>query len=182
MVALALAACLCGGVLRAAAINQTPVTVPGSAKNIADIVVGDTILVVSRYAYTGGVLRLTWSKAPTTFSSGTNGGQAMMVYIVTDSTRTVVLSPDQLLMRSDGTLTAASKVKLGDSLALATGAADGVTTSAVGSVTSAATGLYEGGVHHFSVGGSPQIAGHLFGLGGLVAGDYALQVHSSQLQ
>jgi hypothetical protein len=180
LLTLSLLACFSGDAVRAAVANGTAVAVPGGgAREIQTLTVGDRVQVVSSYTRAEGRLKLEWASVPVSFSSGTNGGeQPTMVYITyAGGTRKLIVTPDQPLMRADGTITKAAELHAGDLLATADAGAATAVASAVNQVS---LGHHNGGVHHISVGSTAHPAspaGHLIVMEGVIAGDYAVQMY-----
>jgi hypothetical protein len=159
--------CCCSCFARA-----TPITVPTGAVAIGDLVEGDEILAGSVNG--GGV---TWSPQRLGFSQGSTGGyEPAMVYLhYGDEDRALIASVDQPLMLADGKLTTAGVLVPGQSLVDQDGNAVPLKTVSLGA--------YTGGVHHIATQtrwhGS--VDGHLMLAGGVVAGDFTLQLHFRQV-
>lgn len=159
----------------------TLVAVPeGADRAIETLAVGDRILA----GWTEGAgVAPEWRPLPLTFSQGiASETQQSAVYLAfgdQDDPDDMVCSSDQPLMLADGTLTTACKLRRGDELLRLDGTAAELQTIAIGE--------YSGGVHHVGTGmprdadGKPSIDGHLIGAGGLVAGDYFLQLYFGSL-
>lgn len=150
--------------------NDTPVATPDGQKQIASIVVGEQVLAGS-VTDTG----VSWSPTRVSFSEGTERGNepAMVFLVYGDDNRLLVASPDQVFMLADGSLTTAAVLVPGQELRDADGNPVPVKTASLGP--------YVGGVHHIATETgkkwSGSIDGHLILAGGVVAGDYVLQLH-----
>lgn len=122
---------------------------------------------------------LVWEPTKVTFSSGTSQGtNHSMVYLAfhegEQKPRDLICSADQVLMLADGKLTRASRLHRGDQLVTQDGAPVQIHTIAIGE--------YDGGVHHIGTAALNDLAGqHLIVAGGVVAGDYYLQLNFDSL-
>jgi hypothetical protein len=145
---------------------------PGEA-----IPAGASVLAASVTQQGQGV-QLNWSEARVHFSAGTGSGghQPHMVAVTYgDQNQGVLCNTDQPLMLADGKFTTAGNVRSGQKLVDRDGQ-----PQEVKQVTEAAS---EGGVHHIATGepwkGKPD--GHLLLVGGVVAGDFLMQINFASL-
>lgn len=148
---------------------DTKVAVPGGTEPIQFIPVGAKVLTATVGAG-GGAPKLAWSPTEVTFSAGVAGGDnPFMVYIAHDDSD-LICTPDQVFMLADGKLTTAAKLVPGDQLVDQDGKPVQIHTVSIGD--------FKGGVHHIGTTGkfSGDINGHLILAGGVVSGDYLLQV------
>jgi hypothetical protein len=158
--------------------NDTLIAIPNGNKQIYLISKGDQVLAAS-VASTGDKIQMSWSTAEVTFSSGTDkaGQQPMMVYIslIGKDAHELICNMDQPFLLADGKYTTAGKLRPDQQLVDKDG--NPVTVKLV------SIGSYEGGVHHISTDKpwhkNPD--GHLLLAGGVVAGDYTLQMYFAQL-
>jgi hypothetical protein len=155
--------------------NDTLVAVPGGVKEIYTLGKGDEVLVANVKA-SGKSVNLDWTNGTVSFSAGTgpDGFQPLMSYLVYDTPdgpKEVICSPDQPFLLPDGKLARAQKLRPGDHLVDQDGKP--VTLALV------SIGGYHGGVHHIAIGGpyDGNLDGHLILSGGLVAGDYDVQMN-----
>lgn len=158
--------------------NDTLIAVPSGGKAIYLITVGETVLAGSA-ASAGGKLQIDWGDAVVNFSAGTgsHGHQPMMVYLslTGKNSHELICSTDQVFLLADGKYTKAEKLHPGQQLVDKDG--DPVVVDLV------SIGSYDGGVHHIST-DQPwhkDPNGHLLLAGGVVAGDYTLQLYFDQL-
>jgi hypothetical protein len=151
--------------------NGTAVRTPAGLRPIEQIAKDDPVL--GGFVGAGTPVRLNWQPRKTVLSAGTGGGvQPAMIYLVFgDGSRNIVCTRDQLFMRADGTLMRAERAVPGDQLLDA--------DSRPVAIQQVSVGQYSGGVHHIALEGQwdGTVNGHLIVAGGLVAGDYLLQVH-----
>lgn len=158
--------------------NDTLIAIPDGSKQIYLLAKGEQVLAAS-VGSTGGKIQVNWSTAEVNFSSGTDkaGHQPMMVYIsmTGKDTHELICNMDQPFLLADGKYTKASKLHPGQQLVDKDGDPVKVELVSIGS--------YDGGVHHISTNKpwhkNPD--GHLLLAGGVVAGDYTLQLHFDQL-
>jgi hypothetical protein len=158
--------------------NDTVVAAPQGNKAIYLFAVGDSVLTGSVDANAGKV-QIDWDTALVNFSSGTGstGHQPMMVYISMTGKvlHEVICTMDQVFLLADGKFTTAGKLRPGQKLVDKDGNPVNVDLVSIGS--------YDGGVHHISTDRpwhqTPD--GHLLLAGGVVAGDYTLQLYFEQL-
>lgn len=158
--------------------NDTLIAVPEGNRQIYLIAKGEQVLAGS-VGSTGGKLKMNWANAEVNFSqgSGSTGLQPMMVYILMagKNTHELICSLDQPFLLADGKYTQAGKLRPGQQLVDKDG--DPVTVELV------SIGAYVGGVHHISTSKpwhkTPD--GHLLLAGGVVAGDYTMQIYFDQL-
>lgn len=158
--------------------NDTLIAIPNGAKQIFLISKGEQVLAAS-VGSTSGKMQMNWSTAEVSFSSGTDskGHQPVMVYISLSGkdTHELICNMDQPFLLADGKYTKAAKLHPGQQLVDKDGDPVMVDLISIGS--------YDGGVHHISTDKpwhkNPD--GHLLLAGGVVAGDYTLQLHFNQL-
>lgn len=158
--------------------NDTLVAVPGGVAPIYTIARGASVMAGSVATSDAGV-RLSWSEAKVRFSQGTGSGghQPMMVYVTfgPDSNQELICNTDQPFLLADGKYTTGGKLRPGQKLVGGDGQPLEVQLVSIGS--------YEGGVHHLATDspwtGSPD--GHLLLAGGVVAGDWAMQMQFAAL-
>ncbi|MGN6253458.1 MAG: hypothetical protein ACTHO8_00490 [Solirubrobacterales bacterium] len=143
----------------------------GTQRPITEIGSGDT---VAAGKVSGG--RLEWKPTTVGFSQGTHGGgPAPVVRVAYRERGGLTVSPDQPLMLADGSLTTAARLAAGQELM-------GVDGEPV-PVDGVRPGEREGGVHHIatSPGWSGSVDEHLIQANGVVIGDFALQLHFSEV-
>ncbi len=117
-------------------------------------------------------LCLTWEEREVNFSSGTQSGeQPAMVYLVYGDGKELIVSPDHVFLLADGRFITAGCLYPGDRLTDREGNPVEILTASIGH--------YKGGVHHIATGtdfdGTPN--GHLILSGGVVSGDFTLQMN-----
>ncbi|MBZ5788751.1 hypothetical protein K8353_01400 [Burkholderia contaminans] len=155
--------------------NDTKIAVPGGTKEIYLIAKGDEVLTAS--VASGG--KIEWSSATVSFSAGTalNGHQPMMIYLSLSGTAThdLICNLDQPFLLANGKYAKASKLRPGDQLVDKDGNPVQIDMISIGS--------YDGGVHHISTDApwNRHPDGHLLLAGGVVAGDYTMQLYFDQL-
>ncbi|HYH81167.1 MAG TPA: Ig-like domain-containing protein [Longimicrobium sp.] len=146
----------------------------GGFAQISTIPVGASVLAGSVAADEAGV-RVSWAEAMVRFSQGTDssGHQPLMIYLTfgPDGTQELICNTDQPFLLADGMLTTAGKLRPGQQLV---GPDNGPLEIKLVSM-----GRYEGGVHHIAtdIPWAGSANGHLLLAGGVVAGDWALQMH-----
>lgn len=158
--------------------NDTLIAIPEGSKQIYLIAKGEQVLAGS-VGSTGGKLQMNWVNTEVNFSQGTGstGHQPMMVYIsmTGKNTHELICSMDQPFLLADGKYTTAGKLRPGQQLVDKDG--NPVTVELV------SIGAYEGGVHHIAT-DKPWLKipdGHLLLAGGVVAGDFTMQLYFDQL-
>lgn len=151
--------------------DNTLIGLPHGEEEILNIEIGKEVL--SGSVESGQTV--TWEPAQVTFSNGTGGGEEpAMVYLEYGDGRKMIVSTDQPLMLAEGLLTVASRVTVGAELM----GVDGTPLR----VTLATIGTYKGGVHHIATGKwTGSINKHLIQANGVVAGDFALQLHFAEI-
>lgn len=150
--------------------NGTLIEAPQGPIEVEKIVCGGEILAGSLKP--GDKPEFVWKSAAVEFSAGTVGGeQPAMVYIIYGDKREIIVSPDHVFMLSGGKLTTAGKLKPGDQLVDKNGKPVPILTASIGH--------YQGGVHHISTGTGfdGSLDNHLLISGGIVSGDYTLQLY-----
>ncbi len=157
--------------------NDTLVAIPNGFKAISTITKGENVLAASTEVK-GDKLQMNWSSAEVNFSAGTGstGHQPMMVYIVLeDHLNDLICNMDQVFLLANGKYSKAGKLQPGQQLVNKDG--NPVIIQLV------SIGAYNGGVHHISTNKpwNKNPDGHLLLAAGVVAGDYTLQLHFSQL-
>ncbi|SDA19773.1 hypothetical protein SAMN05216315_11239 [Nitrosospira sp. Nsp18] len=158
--------------------NDTVIAIPGGGKAIYLFTVGEAVMAGSADS-SDGKLGINWAEAVVNFSAGTGskGHQPMMVYIsLTGKTpHELICSTDQVFLLADGKYTRAEKLRPGQQLVDKDG--DPVSLDLI------SIGSYDGGVHHISTDQAwhKKPDGHLLLAGGVVAGDYTLQLYFDQL-
>jgi hypothetical protein len=158
--------------------SDTLIAVPGGTAPIKTLTVGDSVEAAS-IAQAAGAIKLGWSRTQVGFSDGTGGGvPAMMIYITYldgNQSRNLICTTDQPLLLASGQLETADRLTLGQQLLDRDGGSI--------AVQSVRFGGYIGGVHHIATdvpwSGNPN--GHLLLAGGIVAGDYFVQVYLGNL-
>lgn len=149
--------------------NGTAIATPNGEVAIATLVAGDEVLAGSMH---GGAVQ--FAPATVQFSQGTGSGgkQPAMVYIVYGpDNRAMVATPDQPFLLADGRFVTGSRLVPGQQLLGTDGTPRQVTTVSLGS--------YTGGVHHIATSNAWEgtTDGHLISAGGVVVGDFVLQLH-----
>jgi hypothetical protein len=161
----------------------TKIGVPEGVRAVETIARGEEVLA----GYREGENVIGWKPVPVTFSDGA-GQQVSHATLYLSfgpedepPTGELICSGDQPLMLADGSMTIAKKLRQGESLM----GYDGKPVA----LRSVAFGEYDGGVHHLGIGakrtgddGSVLIDGHLLIAGGVVAGDYYLQLYFEQVE
>lgn len=152
--------------------RDTLVAVPGGYAEMYTIPTGSKVL-------TRGVNKPDWSESVVKFSMGTGkGAQPFMVYIGFEDlgVKDLICTQEQPFLLSNGKFTTASKLKPGMELVNKDGAPI--------EIQFVSLGTYSGGVHHIATEnpwtGNPD--GHLILAGGVVAGDFEMQVKFGELQ
>lgn len=158
--------------------NDTLIAIPNGSKPIHSISKGEKVLAGSVDS-AGGTLNISWADSMVNFSSGTGpqGHQPMMVYISMSGKHKhdLICSPDQPFLLANGRYAQAGKLYPGQCLVDKDGEPVEVELVSIGS--------YSGGVHHIST-NKPwhkKPNGHLLLAGGVVAGDYTMQLHFDDL-
>ncbi|BBS37424.1 hypothetical protein WP5S18E01_22710 [Enterobacter cloacae] len=161
--------------------NDTIVAVPEGDKAIYLFTVGDSVL-AGTVAENNGKVQIGWDTAVVNFSSGTGstGYQPMMVYIAMQSAgakeiKEIICTMDQIFLLADGKYTKAANLRPGQHLVNKDGEPVAIDMVSIGS--------YEGGVHHISTNQPWHKVpdGHLLLTGGVVSGDYTLQLYFDEL-
>ncbi|HOY04719.1 MAG TPA: hypothetical protein PLO67_04910 [Saprospiraceae bacterium] len=154
--------------------KDTLVAVPGGYAEIYTIPQGAKVLTASAYEKGG----LTWSESTVKFSMGTGEGpQPFMVYIgfEKEGTKDLICTQEQPFLLSNGKYTTAGKLTPGMQLVDKEGEPVDIQFVSLG--------YYDGAVHHIATAapwtGSP--AGHLILAGGVVAGDFEMQIKFGEL-
>jgi hypothetical protein len=144
----------------------TMVATPNGEAAIERIGVGDQVLVRS-----GGEDASSWSAAAVKFSAGADGYQPRMSFLRFEDHSELVCDTRQPLLRADNRLVRAARLVPGDRLLGPDGASRELVFHGLGGFTA--------GVHSIafadSWNGSPD--GHLIGAGGVIAGDYLVELH-----
>ncbi len=153
--------------------NDTPIAMPAGTKAIVDFEIGDSALGGSMSIDPARV-QMVWAPAVVTFSQGTPGGGSghIMAFIEcgSESTMNIVCTMDSLFITTGGEVVRAKTLIPGVSMLLG---ADGSPVP-LNSVTIA---MYAGGIHHIGLGEqSMSTNGHLLNAGGVVVGDFYLQI------
>ena len=154
--------------------NETLIVTPQGNVQIDKLARGDVVLFGS--AAGGGLPHTTWAPRPVEFSEGTPPGSAFQgIYLQFGATQRLICTFDQVLLQDDGRLSLASELTPGGGLV------DGQGQRV--SIREVSAGSFSGGVHHIasSMKFDPSIDGHLLIAGGIVAGDYTLQLEFSRL-
>lgn len=157
--------------------NMT-VAVPEGTVAIDTVQTGASVLAASAMQ-SGGGLQLKWSEAKVNFSQGTGvGGQQPTVISVTfgaDGNQKLFCSADQPFLLSNGKLATGGNLRPGQQLVDRDGQPQEIKQVCIEA--------YEGGFHYIATDepwtGSPD--GHLLLAGGVVIGDYTLQLHFGSL-
>lgn len=148
-----------------ALVNGTPVAVPDGTRRIEEIAVGDPVRASGS--------PLAWTPATVGFSQGTgpDGHQPMMVYVVWNGGE-IIATSDHVFVLADLSLGTASRLRPGLSLLAPDGT--GLPIEAV------SVGTYAGGIHEIATSApwNPgSLNGRLLSTGGVVTGDFQLQIH-----
>ncbi|MES2134275.1 MAG: Ig-like domain-containing protein [Bacteroidota bacterium] len=158
--------------------NDTLIAIPNGVKPIYTISKGDDVLAASAASNKGG-MNMQWSTAKVNFSSGTSseGIQPAMVYLTLEGEQTsdLICSMDQPFLLADGKFTTAGRLVPGMQLVDKDGNPVNIALVSIGA--------YHGGVHHIST-DAPWLKsadGHLLLAGGVVLGDFTLQMYFNQL-
>ena len=158
--------------------NDTFIATHEGDKPIYTIYVGEKVLVAS-VGLTSGKTQINWSTATVNFSSENcpSGHQPLMVYIFLRGKNTyeLICNMDQPFLLANGKYTTAEKLQPGKQLVDKDGNPVRIEMISIGS--------YSGGIHHIStdIPWERNPDGHLLLAGGVVAGDYTLQLHFDQL-
>lgn len=159
--------CCCGCFAK-----DTLVAVPGGYAEIYTIPIGAKVLTAST---TGG---LQWGESTVKFSMGTGEGpQPFMVYIGlnNEAMKDIICTQEQPFLLSNGKYTTAGKLQPGMQLV--------DKDNKPVEIYSVSLGSYTGAVHHIATinpwQGSPD--GHLILAGGVVAGDFEMQIKFGEL-
>lgn len=158
--------------------NDTMIGTPHGNKEIYLISKGEEVLAGSLVP-NGGKTQVEWSRTGVSFSSGTSahGHQPLMVYLSLrgKDRQELLCNMDQPFLLADGKFTKAGKLHPGQQLVDKDG--NPLTVELI------SIGAYNGGVHHISTEApwSNDPSGHLLLAGGVVAGDYTLQLHFDHL-
>lgn len=121
-------------------------------------------------------LHCIWEEGEVTFSNGTETGeQPAMVYIVYGKDRELIVSPDHVFLMADGSFITARYLYPGDQFVDREGNPVDIITASIGH--------YKGGVHHIAVNENfdGTADGHLVLSGGIVSGDFTLQMNYDSL-
>ncbi|WP_165969377.1 polymorphic toxin-type HINT domain-containing protein [Actinomadura sp. KC06] len=153
----------------------TPVETPMGARAIESVRTGDQVLAAAPNGASGD---LSWKPAEVTFSGGAEGGTSQnMVYLGygrTGPDQDLICSTDQVLMVDGGKLVRAGQLHHGDQLVDKDGNPVTIHTIAIGA--------YTGGVHHIGTATVDDLAAeHLVIVGGVVGGDYYMQLNYDSL-
>lgn len=144
----------------------TRITTPGGEVEIERISSGDQVL-FGRLEANGPV----WAPAALQFGDGDPGGTRKMLFLSFETGEGLVCTLDQPLMRADRRMIRAQRLEQGDELLAPDGTARAIAMHAVGP--------WNRGVHGiaatFTWTGTPN--GHLIAAGGVVAGDYMVEVN-----
>ncbi|MEA2878471.1 MAG: hypothetical protein QOF14_3667 [Hyphomicrobiales bacterium] len=154
--------------------HGTLIATPQGGVQIERLAKGDVALFGS--AAGSGLPHATWGPRPVEFSAGTPpGSPSQAIYLQFGATQRLICTFDQVLLQDDGRLSLASE------LTPEGGLVDGQGQRV--SIQEVSVGLFSGGVHHIasSMKFDPSIDGHLLIAGGIVAGDYTLQLEFSRL-
>ncbi len=157
---------------------NTPIAVPAGTVALGDIKVGDAVL-----AATGSANNWVWNSQSVTFSSGTPATTGtgptdgnIMMFMAYGSDQALILSRDQLVMMPDGKLKRADQLVPGTDQLV--GADGGLLP-----IHLISTGYYKGAIHHIAT-DTPSydawdgsIDNHLINAGGVIGGDYLLQMY-----
>jgi Pretoxin HINT domain len=148
----------------------TPVATPDGDKAIQTIAIGSQVLAANT--------AFEWTATDVNFSDGTgpDGQQPEMLYITYGAdNKVIIVTLDHTFLIPDGTLIRANRLMRGDALV----AADGSQVP-IGDVK---TGAYNGGVWNIAtaVGQPTSLDGHLINTGGVISGDYAVQLYYDDL-
>lgn len=165
--------CCCGCMA-----NDTLIAVPDGFAPIYTILVGDSVLAASVAQGTGD-LGLNWTPSRVSFSQGTGSGgdQPVMVYLTygAEKNQGLICNMDQPFLLADGKYTTAGRLRPGQQLVDRDGQPQEIALVSVGS--------YHGGVHHIAT-ATPWTGtadGHLLLAGGVVAGDWSMQLHFADM-
>jgi hypothetical protein len=153
----------------------TLIGVPEGFTKIEKILKGDNI-VAAEVNIEGKDVKLNWNPVKIEFARGAeNTHEPAMVFLFYGEEKNIICTTDQVFMLSDGKLTTAGKLMPNDELIDKDGQAVPIHTVSIGH--------FNGGVYH--IGTKLQFDGnvdnHLLLAAGVVAGDYTLQIHFSEL-
>ena len=148
----------------------TPVATPDGDKAIQTIAMGSQVLAANT--------AFEWTATDVNFSDGTgpDGQQPEMLYISYGAdNKVIIVTLDHTFLIPDGTLIRANRLMPGDALV----AADGSQVP----ISDVKTGAYSGGVWNIAtaIGQPTSLDGHLINTGGVISGDYAVQLFYDDL-
>lgn len=155
--------------------NDTAIGTPGRDRPIQSIAVGDQVL--AGWPADGQALpRLSWKPALVSFSQGVPPGQPNTMIFLRFASGNLVCTPDQILMLANGKLKRADQLVPGDD-ALVGKDGQAITLQAI------RLGTFTGGDHALATSDTfdGSIGGHLIQAGGVVVGDFMLQMHFAEL-
>jgi Pretoxin HINT domain len=148
----------------------TPVATPSGEKAIQTIAIGSQVLAANT--------AFEWTATDVNFSDGTgpDGQQPEMLYITYgDDNKIIIVTLDHTFLTPDGTLIRANRLMRGDALI----AADGSQVP----ISNVRVDAYSGGVWNIAtaVGQPTSLDGHLINTGGVISGDYAVQLYYDEI-
>jgi hypothetical protein len=156
----------------------TRIGIPSGSKVIEDFVEGDRVKTAD-VEPDGSGIKLTWSTAKVSFSSGTgpDSYESAMAYIRYGNFGTIIVSTDHLFLMPNGKLKRADRLVPGKDQLVS---AEGVPVN----INEVSIGEYKGGVHHIATDKefTDNINGHLLLSEGVVSGDFNLQIHATELK
>jgi hypothetical protein len=153
--------------------DGTLIAVPGGVKPVEAIQIGDEVL-AGWLAQAGvpqsGTPQFSWKATPVQLSEGESGEILEVIYFAYETFK-LVCTKDQVFMLQDGSLIRASSLTAGTPLVSKDGGLAAVKTVALGK--------YAGGIQAIStpVDSTKNVDGHLLQAGGLVAGDFWLEMN-----
>lgn len=154
--------------------NDTQINCPGTERPIRELSIGDEVMAADINVREGKV-QLSWLAKTVMFSSGTSAGEiSTMIFIRHDpvgKNTQIIVSTDQVFLLANGKLIRARDLAPGShQLVSANGEAVNIQEVKMGN--------YSRGINDFGLGMGPVTDpnGHLILAGGVVAGDYCLQL------
>lgn len=161
--------------------DQTRIGIPGGVKQVKDFKKGDSVRTAKMNVGHDGKISFDWVESKIDVSVGAGGNEPAMVYIEFGNDQSLIVSPDQVLMLSNGKLVQARTLVPGAGLESDMFLVDENANPLV--IKTVSIGSYTGGLHHIGMnkGRKEGIDGHLVLAEGAVAGDIYLQAQFNGL-